>query len=185
MMTNNESKYFLKGLTLIELIVSIGIIGFVTAIFVGNYRNTNKRTDLIMTAQSMVSDFHQAQNNALGLLEVDNSIPAGGWGISINTAANKNQYIIFADLDERATAVIPSNARIIPLPPEIEISEVRFADNSLKYSANVIFFPPDPRTDIVSGSATSTALEIDLKEVRNGSIKTVRVNFLGLVEVIN
>ncbi|NCN22400.1 hypothetical protein GW934_02795, partial [Candidatus Falkowbacteria bacterium] len=37
--------------TLIEMVVSLGVIMIISVIFIANYRNANKRTDLIMTAQ--------------------------------------------------------------------------------------------------------------------------------------
>ena len=51
--------------------------------------------------------------------------------------------------------------------------------------ATVTFLPPDPLTRIRGSSGTSTFLEIRLRENLNYTTKTVRVNFLGLVEVID
>jgi type II secretory pathway pseudopilin PulG len=188
-----KNKYFISGMTLIELIVSMGIIVFITAIFVANYRSANKRTDLIMASQSLVSDFHRAQNNALGLLKYGDEVPAGGWGVSFNLN-NKTQYVVFADLQPPGASGymeygpgegdIPQGARIVQLPPVTEISALRL-NGTLRSSASVTFLPPDPRTNIYSNGATSTALEIDLQEVGTGLTKTIKVNFLGLAEVLN
>ena len=194
---NIKEKQFLSGLTLVELLVSLAIIAFVTAIFVTNYQTANKRTDLIMAAQVLVADIHRAQNNSLGLIKYGDIIPAGGWGISFDRNRNKSQYIIFADLDEPGTERyryldegeydIDNGGRIVELPPLIEISAIRFGGSTTTQRdfANITFLPPDPRTNIFSGGATSTVLEIDLHELKSNSIKTVRVNFLGLAEVIN
>ena len=190
-----QNRYFLAGVTLIELLVSMGIIVFIMVIFVANYRSTNKRTDLTMAVQSLVSDFHQAQNNSLGLLKYGDEVPAGGWGLSFNLS-QKNQYILFADLDfpdtpgymeyDLGEGEVSLGARLIQLPPETEISALRFnGQTTSKYLANVTFLPPDPKTNIYSAGATTTALEIDVKELRSGVIKTITVNFLGLAEVSN
>jgi len=192
-----KTKKFLSGLTLVELLVSLSIISFVTAIFVTNYQNTNKRTDLIMAAQVLVADIHRAQNNSLGLIKYGDIVPAGGWGVSFDRYLNKNQYIVFADLDEPGTSRyryldegeydIDKGGRIVDLPPLIEIYAIRFGGQTTdqRYSANVTFLPPDPQTNIFSIGATSTILEVDLRELKNNTIKTVRVNFLGLAEVVN
>ena len=186
---------FLTGMSLIELLVSMAIIVFITAIFVTNYRTTNKRTDLVMAAQSLVADLHQAQNNSLGLLKYVDAVPAGGWGVSFDLYNNRNQYTLFADLETPGTygsmvynnageGDISKGARIVQLPPETEINAIRIGNSqSSRYSASVTFLPPDPKTYIYSSGATSTALEIDLKELNNNTIKTIRVNFLGLAEV--
>lgn len=194
MKRNNKQKYFRSGLTLIELIVSISIIAFITTIFVSNYNDSNKRTDLVMSAQSLVADIHQVQNNSLGLIEYGTELPGGGWGLSFNLD-NKNQYIMFADLENPGEygymrystdeGDIDKGAKIIDLPPQTEISALRIANDIPVSSANVTFLPPDPRTNINYGSsATSTVLEVDIKELNNNSIKTIRVNFLGLAEVL-
>jgi len=196
---NNSAKkikVFLPGLTLVELMVSLSIIAFITAIFVTNYQTANKRTDLVMASQVLVADIHRAQNNSLGLIKYGEEVPAGGWGISFDRSANKNQYIVFADLDEPGASGYRyvnqgeydtnKGARIVDLPPQIEISALRFGGGTSneRYMANVTFLPPDPQVNIFSMGLTSTVLEIDLKELKNNNIKTIRVNFLGLAEVL-
>jgi len=185
------------GLTVIELVVSLAVITFVTAIFVGNYRETNKRTDLVMTSQGIVSDIHRAQNNSLGLTKYGDSVPAGGWGINFDMA-RRTQYIIFADLNApgqtgymqynpETEGDITKGARIVELPPEIEISSLRVGGETYnpKYAVNITFLPPDPRTNILfTPYSTSTSVEIDIRELRTNAIKTIKVNFLGLAEVL-
>jgi len=201
-----KSKRGKAGFTLIEMITSISLIVIITAIFIANYRSSNKRSDLIMTAQKLVADIHAAQNNTLGLIKYGDEVPPGGWGIHFD----KNdplKYTMFADLDRPASTeppdIYPSDAgfmsydstvegdidkgaRVVELPQGISIIDLDMghdADNST--IANVSFLPPDPKTNIFNGVSTSTYLEITLKEARENKIKTVRVNFLGLVEVID
>jgi len=183
----------LPGLTLIEMIASISMIVLITAIFIANYRSTNKRTDLIMTAQNLVADLHYAQNNTLGLSKYNGVVPAGGWGVYLNLASSSN-YIIFADLEgpgeigymsyDDSEGLVNYGARRIELPENIYISSLTMngATTSL---ANITFLPPDPSTNIYNGSATSTTLDIELTETRNNSSQTIQVNFLGLIEIID
>jgi type II secretory pathway pseudopilin PulG len=197
MKNSQKLNFFPAGLTFVEMIVSVSIIAFITAIFVTNYNTTNKRTDIVMSAQALVSDIHQAQNNSLGLLKYGDEVPAGGWGIHFDKAIN-NKYILFADLnapgesgyrDYSADEGDPNKgARVVSLPTQTEISALRVysgANTNPVESASVTFLPPDPRTNIYSSGATSTALEIDIKELRGNTIKTIKVNFLGLAEVTN
>ncbi len=186
-----------KAFTLIEMVISISIIVIITAVFVVDYHSTNKRTDLIMAAQNLVADLHLAQNNSLGLVKYNNSVPAGGWGIHFD--ASSTSYTLFADLDAPPVGTgylqydpntegnVDYGARTTILPDNIKILELKTNGADLNQSVNVTFLPPDPITNIyrVNSGATSTSLEIKLQETQNNSTKTVRVNFLGLVEVEN
>lgn len=193
------------GFTLLEMITSMSLIVIITTIFIANYRSSNRRTDLVMTAQKLVTDIHMAQNNALGLVKYGGTVPAGGWGIHFDKSEPK-QYIMFADLNQpesddpwdphsadlrymfydEGEGEIDSGARIIDLPTGVEIVslEITTADDNTDI-ANVTFLPPDPKTNIFNEIATSTFLRIGLRDAREGKTKTVRVNFLGLVEVID
>jgi len=193
----------LAGFTLIEMVVSLSVVMVVTVMFIANFHTANKRTDLIMTAQNLAADLHLAQNHTLGLVKYHNSsegtVPAYGWGINFD--ATNNEYTLFADLD--ATSTVPGSgymeydpalegnvnygARVTQMPPGIEISELQTDTALLNSRVNVTFLPPDPRTNIyrVAAAATSTTLDIKLKETQNNTTKTVRVNFLGLIEVID
>jgi len=194
------------GFTLIEMITSISLIVIITAIFIANYRSSNKRSDLIMTAQKLVADIHAAQNNTLGLIKYGNEVPPGGWGIHFDED-DPLKYVMFADLDRPASTEPPDiypadagfmsyasttegdidkGARVVELPQGISIVEL-YTGNDADSSniANVSFLPPDPKTNIFDGVSTSTFLEITLREAREDKTKTIRVNFLGLVEVID
>jgi len=179
-----------NGFTLIELIVSIAIISMVTGLFLANYSSANRRTDLTMTAQKMVADIRLAQSYALGLARYGSSsslnIPAGGWGVHFDLPNyGNNKYNIFADDDANTLygsgeADERFGAQVVNLPTNITIQSI-----SVGPKVDITFLPPDPRTTINNGTATSTSVDIVLSDARTNSIKTVRVNFLGLVEVIN
>ncbi|MDA3803024.1 MAG: type II secretion system protein [Patescibacteria group bacterium] len=191
---NNKTAF-----TLIEMLVSISLIMIMTVIFIVNYRSANKRTDLIMTAQTMVADIHMAQNNALGLVKYGAvGVPAGGWGISIDTSGD---YVIFADLNAPETIDYKeynstsegerdNGARYNSISNDLEIESLTFSDGiatTTASTANVTFLPPDPKTNIYNpqNEYDYTSLEIKIKEKESGKTKTVKVNFLGLVEVID
>jgi hypothetical protein len=203
---NKKYRWERAAFTLLEMTTSIFLIVMITATFIANYRSNNKRTDLIMTAQKLVADIHAAQNNTLGLVKYGAEVPAGGWGIHFNLDS-PTRYIMFADLDRPASnepgQVWPADpgfmtydsttegdvnkgARIVDLPRGIEIISLEVEGASLNTNlAFVTFLPPDPKTNIYNGISTSTALRVTLKQGSDQKTKTVRVNFLGLVEVID
>ena len=176
-----------SGFTLIELIVSTAVITMMTGIFIANYSSTNRRTDLTMTAQKLVTDIRLAQNYALGLARYGGSgstnVPAGGWGVHFDLTSNK-QYIVFADdnnnkVYDTGEANPSYGAQVSVLPQNVIIQSL-----SSGTKADVTFLPPDPITTITNGS-TYNQVDIVLKDTKTNTIKTVRVNFLGLSEVIN
>ncbi len=179
-----------KGFSMIELIVTISVITLVTGIFIANYKSNNRRTDLIMTAQKLVADVRLAQNYSLGLARYGGStstnVPLGGWGIHFDlNSYGDNKYVIFADDDgdglyDVGEADPALGARISVLSADIRIKEM-----SIGSLADVIFLPPDPVTTITNSVSTFDDLLIVLEDINSGAIKTVKVNFLGLVEVLD
>jgi len=183
-----------RGFTLLEMIVSLSMIALVASLFIANYRSINKRMDLTVVAQNLAADLHLAQNNALGLVKYNGLVPPGGWGIAFNTASSS--YTLFADLnapgetgymqyDSEDEGITGYGARVTKLPDGVEISKLEAGSLPDNPEVSVTFLPPDPATNIYSGGATTTSLLIELTEKRDNSQKTVRVNFLGLVEVLD
>jgi len=182
--------YKKRAFSLIELLVSLSIIAILTTLFLSNYRSANRRTDLVMTAQILVTDIRYAQANSLGLVKYEGAMPGGGWGVHFSSSEpNNNRYIIFADdndngLYDDGEANESLGGRLVYLPNNIIIEELNLGGTA-RAEANITFLPPDPITRLRSGPHTDTFLEIKLREEADGVVKTVRVNFLGLVEVID
>lgn len=178
------------GFTLVELLVSLSIISLLTALFLANYHSTNRRTDLTMAAQAMVTNIRLAQANALGLVKYDGAVPAGGWGVFVSSDnADNRRYLIFADEnDSQKFDVGESSPTLggneIDLSPNITVDKI-LMNGTETAKGNITFLPPDPITRLYDGSATTTVMDIRLRESLNNTTKTVRVNFLGLVEVID
>src|SRR5680860_1413094 len=142
-------KYQQSGLTLIEMVVSLAVVMFIANIFIFNYRDNNKRTDLIMASQVMVSDIHRAQNNSLGLLQYGDVVPSGGWGVYFDLTT-PDRYTIFPDLqdvgdtgyhdfDSATEGDINKGARVIELAPEIEIDSIYLGTDNLKDNVAITF----------------------------------------------
>ena len=193
------NKKEISGFTLIEMIVSIGIIMVISLIFIANYNTSSKRTDLIMTAQSIVADIHAAQNHALGLVKYDGEVPVSGWGVNFDKV--NNTYTIFADTDPMGSygyqLYFPYKgdpalgARKVIISDNLEIEEIKIYPNNsaMKYSnnLNIIFLPPDPKTSIIDQNDRTSAnlVYIKLKEKGTNSSRTISVNILGLAEIID
>lgn len=181
-----------NGFTLIELIVSVSIISMVTGVFLANYSSANRRSDLTMTAQKMVADIRLAQNYALGLarygLKDSGTVPLGGWGVHVDLldpVYGNNKYIIFAD--DNGNGVYDTDENKVEFGSQVTVLPTNIVIESLTVGtkADITFLPPDPITTITGSVTTHRQIDIVLKDTKTNSIKTLRVNFLGLVEVIN
>lgn len=184
-MTPRKSRKNLYGFTLIELLVSIFIIALISGIFMVNYHNINKRSELKMAAQKLASDIRLAQNYSLGSKTYNGiNTPPGGWGVHLALAGPSN-YIIFAD---QAETDFPNGdktyddgeameIKTLPAGATIDSIEIGGTPNPL---ADIVFFPPDPQT-YINGSGANSA-RIILKENLNNSTAAVTVNFFGLID---
>lgn len=187
---------FKAGYTLVELLVSLGVISMLTVIFLSNYHNADRRTDLIMTTQTLITDIRFAQSNALGLVRYNGEVPAGGWGIHMYKFGEEplnSKYILFADVNnnqqlDEGEADPSMGGKEIDLPPDIDIYRFSLNGTIIQNDATITFLPPDPITNLRVGSATGTDLQIILQEKLDSSVgnpsqyRTVGVNFLGLID---
>jgi|WetSurMetagenome_2_1015567.scaffolds.fasta_scaffold01475_9 prepilin-type N-terminal cleavage/methylation domain-containing protein len=179
-MRNNNS-----GFTLLELIVSISVITILIAIFFTNYHGADQRTNLTSVAQKLVSDIRTAQNNSLGSVPYGGVLPAGGWGIHLDTT-NNNKYLLFADVNNNKVydvgeALPASGGSTFTLPANTVISDL--TDGGSHSNLDITFLPPDPITRIYwSQFSSSTIASIVIKQNIVNRTENVNVNILGLIE---
>ncbi len=209
----NAIKKRQNGFTLVEILVSMSILLFITVFVLTDYRSANQRSALGNAARKLASDIRLAQQFALGEKEFNGQIPQA-WGIKFlggDTAQDK--YYIFADFNQNHW--FPSDGSEdnevyskIKLPgatnsdidaENIFISEIFGStgggqpDCDAPYTGMIINFePPKPDTHIVGeGNCLHPFCSylkdicVILKDNRNGATKTVKVSNLGLVEIIN
>lgn len=177
------------GFTMLELVVSMGIIALLVGAFVTNYRGGSRNSELSLAAQKMVSDIRVAQNRALGSTPYNGKVPEGGWGVHFDkTSGNNTQYTIFADVNGNMAYDAPSESdpayggRTFVLPSYVSISEILF-DSNPRNSVDAVFVPPDPETEIWDGFSTTTNTTITITNSASGVSKNVYVNFFGLIEI--
>ncbi|MEK7203408.1 MAG: prepilin-type N-terminal cleavage/methylation domain-containing protein [Patescibacteria group bacterium] len=180
----NFKKYFCfnLGFTMIEMVVSVGIISLLSAIFLANYHGANHKTELNMEAQKVVSNLNLARSFSLSSKKYNNSLPAGGWGVHFKTSS-PDKYLIFADVNNNQSyddgeADIDKGGRVINLPDNIIIDS---ADNG--GTVDVVFLPPDPAIYFNGSIEPVSSAWVKLKEKDNNIFKTITINSLGLSEI--
>lgn len=83
-----------KGFSIIEILVSISILTLITASAVTNFREGERKSQLNIAADGLVSNIRKAQSMVLNGSKFGSAeMPYNGYGIYFET----NQYLIFAD----------------------------------------------------------------------------------------
>lgn len=103
------------GITLIELLVSIGILIILTSIFVAALGPFQKESDLNNTAEGIINALRLAQNETLS------SDGDSQYGVYFDKAASPHQYILFRGGDFASRD--DSFDKIYKLAKSVEISE--------------------------------------------------------------
>lgn len=195
----NYNKYKLitqkVGFTLVELLVSIGIIAVVTSAFLISYNQYKKSANLNMATQEIVSNIRRVQNYALASKEdASGSIPDGGWGIYFDVA-NNDELIVFADTNSNGVYNLGEEYESIILPKEIIVKKNKYPNiggifNKTCEKTSLVYKPPTPKItikgkDCAVPAGTNANPDLSYVEIQNtkGEIKTIKFNNFGLIDV--
>lgn len=187
------------GFSLIELLVSIGIIVVITGLFFASYRTANKQAELTRSVSDLSSSYRKALNQTLGLTKFDGEVPEGGWGIHIDLNDDKKKYLVFADRNNNGQyddgeGSKEAGGEIVDTPRDINIDKITafFDSGTIGATTNityldVIYIPPHPTIIFYT---PNTALPISRARMtmlssETDNTKAVEVNFLGLIDMID
>ncbi len=179
-----------KGFTLVEMLVSMGVIALLAGIFLTNYHDASRRSQMPLAAQRMVSDIRLAQSRGMGSTEYNGITPAGGWGFYCDRSANDKKYFIFADINgnrryDAGEAEKSFGGSEVNLPENVSFDDLKFENDSVS-RLDITFVPPDPITNIYNSGfspATTTTGSIILLEEYENSTCTIGINSFGLIEI--
>ena len=178
----NTRKANLTGFTLIELVVVISIIVFMTAIVFFNYRAGQDQLALQRAASKLAQDIRKAQGMAMlsKWCEVCNRVP---FGYGLYLKEGDKEYLIYADnnLDQGNEKYDDDDVIVerIYLENKVYIKNVQPSQLSLN------FRPPDPKTKISGievSEADSATITLSL-ETDPSKEKIIKVNKAGLIYV--
>lgn len=188
-----------SGFTLMELVVSLSIIGIISGVFLANFHYANQQGKVNMAAQKLASDIRQAQGYALGQKEFEaiSDFPKGGWGVYLSKIPpDDDGYYIFADYGDGSGGDPDheyDNGELfnqLGLPAGVNISQIRI-DGNPRNTLHITFIPPDPTVWIcrnASQCATENdgeSAEITLIDSGGNYSKKIYINIFGLVDVGN
>ncbi|MBU4217109.1 prepilin-type N-terminal cleavage/methylation domain-containing protein [Candidatus Parcubacteria bacterium] len=163
-----------SGFSLMEIMVTIAIIGILSAVTIVNYASIGKKNSVSLAAQNLSSDIHKTQSYALNGKIVGTN--KGYWGVYFDKD-NNGKYIIFADNDQdNLRDSGDTDYQVVNLPKGVKIMDVHpSAQISLVYA------PPDPKIAINPGAVSSAM--IGLSNYDDTNTKVIEVNIFGLVDV--
>jgi len=83
----------MRGLTLVEILVVIGIAIILMGLVIISYRSFQKESDLTNTSQEIMNVLRLSQNKTLASQETSQ------WGVYFSTSASPQEYILFKALN--------------------------------------------------------------------------------------
>jgi prepilin-type N-terminal cleavage/methylation domain-containing protein len=174
------AKFKRKGFTLIEMLVTLGIITALSAMILVYSRKSESVSNLIREGNHIAFEIRRAQNQAMLMLQQDSgSEKICGWGIYIDTNTPE-QFLLFKDLCEEGTSKgnekynDGEEVEIISLLKRVEI----FYSNV----SSITFIPPEPRVKFEPNldDGDNASIQIQLKN-QPGTYYEIQVSKAGQI----
>ena len=163
-----------RGVTLVELLVAIAIMGVISVLIFANYHYGDKQMELDMQTQRFVQDVRRVQEWALSARDFGAGAKKG-YGIYVNIG-QPNTYILYTDNNDNKSYDAGEAQETITLNNNIEISN---ADNS---PLSINFSPPNPTT-LMNNDANIGAAAITFRIKGTARTCVISINRTGLVYV--
>jgi len=167
-----------RGMTLIEILIAIAIIGILLATSFLAYRPRGQELALQRSVFRVASEIEKAREMAMSAQQHSSGdVPAGGYGVYFDTASPSN-YILFADIDASKNRKTDGSEDVetISLEKGLTISAL-----SPSGPVNITFVPPSPNVYLQRGAVVG---EVDIAISIEGDpskSKVVSVNKAGLI----
>lgn len=182
---------------MLELAVTISLIVLLLTLSSIAYRRANKRTEVILTAQQIVSTLRLAQSYAASSKEIDDNADYNIWGVYFDEIDN-SRITMFVDKNKDGMySGLTEKYKIIEMPKQIKVDSLLYDDrnDSSPTQVSITFVPPDPKVRMcshTSGNCTDNwatnwsepwdSFYLILGDAFNNSVKDIHVNFFGLID---
>ncbi len=164
-----------QGVTLIEIVVSVTIMGILSSVFLVNIRTTD-RERLTIAAEQLAADLRQIRNRAISrtIYDMDDALeyPSGGYGLAVVSGKNY-AYKLFADngvtpgyqdgVDELIKEIVLDNSFVIGVNSTYFFITFLTEHNILHSGVSM----PSPITIIYEGHNIDISLDYSEAEENN------------------
>jgi len=171
-----------SGFTIIELLIVVGIIVFMTALILPNWRSGERTLALDRTVHKAGQDVRRVQELALRaqphICPNDPAEKISGYGVFFNQNISTS-YIIFAECNDNNTynEGIDGIVETISLESGIEISLV-----SPSATTSIVFVPPTPL--VFTNGNPGEDVQISFQRTDGvGAVKTLDINSKGVIDI--
>ena len=170
------------GFTVIELIVSAGIIALVSVLVIVNLRGTNQKSSLDNEADRISSIIRTAHINSIIGLTVNGTRPLGGFGIHLIECETNCTYFLFADDN--------GNYEYDGDPPDVLIQAFNMLDDNVYIdnlssgnNLDITFTPPEGEIYIDASHDDDEAVII-LRFTDTSYTRQITINrFTGRIDI--
>ena len=164
-----------KGFNLVEMLIVLGIVIFLSAILLPSYGSMRAKFALLRSAYQLAQDIKMAREMAISAKAAAGGVPSG-YGVYL-IEGNSN-YMIYVDTngDERFNADSNEDFKDINLENRVDIQDI--SGSSPEVSIN--FTGPDPNVSI-NGSPILTMVIVTLGLEGTSETKNIRINGAGLI----
>jgi len=170
------------GFSIIELLVAMAILMILSSIFIVNLNSANRRLDLNLAVQYLVSNIRLMQTKSLA---PDPLSASGVYGLFF-TLDNKNEYILFEDKSNPPNDAYDGGSELIDkikLPQGISFDgfKTNLGDT---HTATVVFKAPIPTVKINQSQSISYLLLKVTKSTAGSSLsKEVMIETSNNIEI--
>lgn len=168
-----------RGFTLPEILVVVGIMIFMTALILPNWRRGNQGLAIDRAIHRIAQDITRAEEMALRAQFFQ--CQAGsikGYGVYWDRTAMPDSYVLFADCNGNE-AYDGSDATVETIAIE---NGVNISSLSPDPSFSIVFTPPEPRV-LISPGAPSQAQIVLALDSEPGTTRTITVTSRGIVDI--
>ncbi len=170
-----------KGITLIELLVSISVITIMSGALLINWHPAQDSFALRRSAAKLSADLKRVRQSSISTSEFSCSVSPGeeygGYGIYLATAS-PDLYRMYENCNTNYSWDSGEEIEILDLESGVEISSLKINGGSVT-TLDLLFIPPNPDTYINTEKIGKEAII----ELSNGSsTATVTINNSGKIE---
>lgn len=183
-----------RGFTLVELMVSIGIFVFMTALLIAKYGNFNQTTFLTNLAYDVAITLHTAQTYGLSSVGQGSNF-SYAYGVHFDPVSNNKKLILFSDnnadnkFDQSNDSIISTyNITHSAIIGGVCKSTTASCSSSTSENLDIIYKRPNPEARIcdstacISGGAPYAYAKIVVQAV-DGSIRSINVYRTGQISI--